>query len=380
MSQPVTMSQPADTHKTKKRKHAAAAVEDAAAGEPSTKRSKKDKDEKPHKHKDKHTHHHKDKAAAVAGASKADKKGKGRATDAAFRVVRASLSVSVAPVFANDLRGGVEEMLDSMLMRYIPALRGVVLAHDRLEFLDKVATIKADCPFANCRVAFDATVWSPQVGMKLSGKINLSSPDHISLLVHRTFNVSIPRHHITTDSYEFEYGPAENDPEFGAGQEGAAVEGGAGEEGAEGHVDGGGRWVHKSTGTKLGDADGYLEFTVVGLTIANQMLSLVGSIQPDPFSPEHVPKAAVTTAPSQPASAHLSEREVDAMMEEEDKEDSDDDLDPFQKLGKMADEEERRAREAQEEGQKEKKRKRKAEKGQDGATPVGDKKSKKKKS
>ncbi len=88
--------------------------------------------------------------------------------------------------------------------------------------------------------------------------------------MHRTFNVSIPRHHITTDSYEFEYGPAENDPEFGAGQDeptaaaAAAAEGGATEEGTEGHVDSGGRWVHKTTGMKLGDADGYLEFTVVG--------------------------------------------------------------------------------------------------------------------
>ena len=42
-----------------------------------------------------------------------------------------------------------------------------MLAHDNLRFLDTTATVKADCPFANCRVAFDATVWSPQVGMKL---------------------------------------------------------------------------------------------------------------------------------------------------------------------------------------------------------------------
>ena len=93
-----------------------------------------------------------------------------------------------------------------------------------------------------------------------AGRINLCSPDHISLLVHRTFNVSIPRHHIITDSYEFEYGPAENDPEFGAVQDEAA-------EGEKGHEDmdhGGGRWVHKITGTKLGDADDHLEFTVVG--------------------------------------------------------------------------------------------------------------------
>ena len=101
----------------------------------------------------------------------------------------------------------------------------------------------------------------------IAGKINLCSPDHISLLVHRTFNVSIPRHHITTDSYEFEYGPAENDPEFGAGQEKTDEGDAVAEDGAEEHVDGGGRWVHKLTGVKIGDPEGHLEFTVVGCVI-----------------------------------------------------------------------------------------------------------------
>ena len=70
------------------------------------------------------------------------------------------------------------------------------------------------------------------------------------------------------------------------------------------------------------------------------MLSLVGSIQPDPFSPEHVPQAPTTTAPSSsqrqrtaaavpradPLSA-LSEREVDAMIEEADADEEDSDAD-----------------------------------------------------
>ena len=87
----------------------------------------------------------------------------------------------------------------------------------------------------------------------------------MSLLVHRTFNVSIPRRHITTDTYEFEYGPAENDPEYGAGQEQAdGVDGTDAADGAEEQVESGGRWVHKLTGAKLGDAEGNLEFTVVG--------------------------------------------------------------------------------------------------------------------
>lgn len=239
------------------------------------------------------------------------------------------------------------------------------------------------------------------------GKINLSSPDHISLLVHRTFNVSIPRHHITTDVYEFEYGPAENDPEFGAGGAEETTQN-APAEGAEGQAESDGRWVHKVTGTKLGDADASLEFTVVGcvisiflafasahaksysLTIANQMLSLVGSIQPNPFSPEHVPKAAVTTSstttarPARHDPTLMSEREVDALIE--DAEDSSEE-DAFQKLGRLGDEAEaaeRRAREAAEEAaRKEKKRKRRESKAQenggDGAEASGEKKSKKKK-
>ena len=100
----------------------------------------------------------------------------------------------------------------------------------------------------------------------VAGKINLCSPDHISLLVHRTFNVSIPRHHIPTDEWEFEHGPAENDPEFGTAVE--AVDAQDGEDPGDARpsedVERGGRWIHKVTGDRLGGEEGRLEFTVVG--------------------------------------------------------------------------------------------------------------------
>lgn len=46
-------------------------------------------------------------------------KGKSRTSDlpSEFRIVNASLVLSVPPVFASDLRAGAEEMLDSMVMR-----------------------------------------------------------------------------------------------------------------------------------------------------------------------------------------------------------------------------------------------------------------------
>ena len=103
--------------------------------------------------------------------------------DSQFQVATTSLVLSVPPIFAGNPRGGVEEMLDSMIMRYlhsmlsskpssnsiryIPALQGVVLSHSNLKILNKTATIRGDSPFLICTIEFDATVWSPRVGIKL---------------------------------------------------------------------------------------------------------------------------------------------------------------------------------------------------------------------
>lgn len=188
--------------------------------------------------------------------------------------------------------------------RHEPTLNGVVLAHSDVHFLDRVARLQADSPFAICHVGFDALIWKPTRGMELSaclhrallrapsyynssrerglspfslsrtdqwlitpaGRVTLCSPDHVSLLVHRTFNVSIPRHHIPTDHWEFEYGPAENDPEFGNVDDDMDPDATADVQGddAQATTDQRGRWVHRITGDRLGGKDRCLRFTVVG--------------------------------------------------------------------------------------------------------------------
>jgi len=47
-------------------------------------------------------------------------------------------------------------------------LSGVVLAHSDVHFLDRVARLQADSPFAICHVGFEALIWNPTRGMKLS--------------------------------------------------------------------------------------------------------------------------------------------------------------------------------------------------------------------
>ncbi|KAK0212929.1 hypothetical protein DFS33DRAFT_1464601 [Desarmillaria ectypa] len=277
-------------------------------------------------------------------SKKKDKKGKGRESD--FHVVQASLVLSIPPKFADNPKSGVNEMLDSMVMRYIPGLQGVVLSHSNLTFLDEMASIKADCPFLVCRVTFDATVWSPHVGMRLEGRINLCSPDHISLLVHRTFNVSIPRHHIPSEDWEFEYGPAENDPQFGPGpaekDDEDAISPTAEKSGGEG-----GKWIHKLTGDLIGGKSGHLEFTVIGLTVANEMLSVLGSIQQDPFSPAHVTTSSNNQAPEE------SEGEGEGItLVEDDNASSVDEDDSFATLGREAEKAQKKAKEGKKQKRK----------------------------
>ena len=155
------------------------------------------------------------------------------------------------------------------------------MSHSNLALMSDTALTLPDSPFSRCTISFIALVWSPRVGMKLStyfheissestthklleGRINLCSPDHVSLLVHRTFNVSIPRQHLPFEEYEFEYGPAENDPEFGVRIASEGVSPGPGGAGEDQRVRDPGRWVHRTSSDPLGGDGRTIEFTIIG--------------------------------------------------------------------------------------------------------------------
>ncbi|TXT05002.1 hypothetical protein VHUM_03822 [Vanrija humicola] len=123
------------------------------------------------------------------------------------------MRLSVPPKFSADWLEGVCETLDGMLMRYVPQLGGVLLAHTKHELVDDMVRIINECPFGVVEVQFHSIVWAPKVGQVLYGTHSLSSPSHISLLFAKTFNVSIPLNHIPLGKYEFEHtdSPDEDD-------------------------------------------------------------------------------------------------------------------------------------------------------------------------
>ncbi|KZT57741.1 hypothetical protein CALCODRAFT_412488, partial [Calocera cornea HHB12733] len=190
--------------------------------------------------------------------------------DLPFTRIRATMTVSIPPMFANNPRRGVEEMLDSLVMKYSPTLEGVLLAHSELQFLSSTALLIADSPFSTARISYSALVWRPRIGMRLRGTVSLCGPDHVGLIMERTWNCSIPRWGIDENVWEFVPGVRE------WGQEG--------EEGVDN-----GWWKTRMSGDPLGAEKKSVDFTVVGMTIANQMLSLTGSLLTDPLNPANLP-------------------------------------------------------------------------------------------
>ncbi|WVN90965.1 uncharacterized protein L203_106210 [Cryptococcus depauperatus CBS 7841] len=246
----------------------------------SSSKHKKDKKEKHAKHE------HKEK-------SKKDKKHKkiieGKHEKSPFEHQLSRMRISVAPKYSGDVMVGVKEHLDSMIMRYLPQMGGVLLAHWDHSFEDDTAKIINECPFDVIKVRFHSILWAPKIDQKLYGTHSLSSPSHLSLLFSKTFNVSIPLQHIPTDMYEFEHTDEQAPDKDSDDDEDEVVYLGSG---APPMVEQVGRWKEKETGKTLGEG-GKIKFTVIGIQVSNCMLSLIGSLLPDPYNPPPAPEPAI---------------------------------------------------------------------------------------
>ncbi|GAA6015681.1 hypothetical protein JCM8202_001074 [Rhodotorula sphaerocarpa] len=174
--------------------------------------------------------------------------------------------------------------------------------------------------FTLANVEWEGVGWRPRIGMKLVGTLTLASASHVSLLLHNLFNASIPVSHLPTDTWEWDPECAvpavvlerrhaalplkqavsdvvqkatdaaedevKEEAEAGSeeAQEAEEVAGDEQEEAEEEYAAERGWWVHRKSREPLGGAEGRLEFTLVGLTTSNSLLSCTGSLLADPFS------------------------------------------------------------------------------------------------
>ncbi|KAJ1666010.1 hypothetical protein IW140_000565 [Coemansia sp. RSA 1813] len=211
-----------------------------------------------------------------------------------FTECTSKLTVTLAPVHSRDLWAGIHETLNSMLLRFVPQVRGVVLSYSRVKPLSDTALMFHDSPFGQLDVSAKLLLWRPIAGMTLRGSINVQSPDHVGLLLWDTFNASIPASFIPKNKYEWR---PFSDEEISARASMAIQK--ADSSAADGTIDsttqtpeqpsmavfetndnkfGSGEWVLKGTSESVGSS-GSLEFVVVDIIRANDVLSVTGALR-----------------------------------------------------------------------------------------------------
>ncbi|KAF9586157.1 hypothetical protein BGW38_009154 [Lunasporangiospora selenospora] len=204
-------------------------------------------------------------------------------TASAFSENTVKLYIHLPPCFAAKPIEGIQEQLNGFLMRYVPQVDGVVLAHSDLELLQSSGRVMYDSPYSHFWISVKLLVWKPIKGSVLYGTINLQSPDHIGLLLYGTFNASIPSRLIPKDKYEFSNDLSK--PRAKKAKANDTIKEDDSQEEDESSMDSflNGEWVVKGTGESIGD-EGVIGFEVAELVRTNDMLTVTGSLMGVPVT------------------------------------------------------------------------------------------------
>ncbi|KAG0377877.1 hypothetical protein BGX24_005264 [Mortierella sp. AD032] len=233
-----------------------------------------------------------------------------------FVEVQTKLYIHLPPCFANKPIEGIHEQLNGFLMRYMPQVDGVVLAHSDLKLLQTSGRIMYDSPYCHFWISVKLLVWRPVKGSTLYGTINLQSPDHIGLLLYGTFNASIPSEFIPKDKYVFNPNKSYSHPDTNSSDPDSPLM-------ATSILNG--EWVHKSTDESIGH-EGVIEFEVSELVRTNDMLTVTGSLMKVPVMarrasmlPKHSPLLAAESSQKKRSAPEDDDHETKRIKKEKKK-------------------------------------------------------------
>lgn len=118
---------------------------------------------------------------------------------AEFFEQRCSFPIHLHPSRLGNVREGVQEQLNGLLMTYVDELGGVLLAYSDLSLSTSPRTnplqagfIFQERSYIHFEVTIKALTWKVTVGERLEGVVNAVANDHVALLLHGAFNATIP--------------------------------------------------------------------------------------------------------------------------------------------------------------------------------------------
>lgn len=100
---------------------------------------------------------------------------------------------AIQPWCLGNVEEAIKNKLDYKIGKYDNDLNGILLSYKNLRVLTNVGTIRNDNADINFQVQADHFIFRPVVGALLRGIVNKKCHTHLAVLVHRVFNVVIPR-------------------------------------------------------------------------------------------------------------------------------------------------------------------------------------------
>ncbi|KAL2630500.1 hypothetical protein R1flu_015186 [Riccia fluitans] len=117
-------------------------------------------------------------------------------------VVHANIGVFVHPSRSANVKQGVHEILNSLLLKFNEEFDGVVLAYLKPKIIGKSARILAGLtPYFHVDLTAKLLIFSPSPGMLIEGKVNKIEKDYIGVVVLGLFNAAVGVSDIREDLY-----------------------------------------------------------------------------------------------------------------------------------------------------------------------------------
>eukprot|EP00079_Xenopus_tropicalis_P009379 XP_002933336.1 PREDICTED: DNA-directed RNA polymerase I subunit RPA43 [Xenopus tropicalis] len=101
--------------------------------------------------------------------------------------------LTLSPKFLQKKRSGIQEQLNTDLLKYNEGLKGVPVAYDSIKLVGELGDIFDDLGHIHINIEADFVIFNPKCGQTLVGIVNKVAPTHIGCLVHGCFNASIPK-------------------------------------------------------------------------------------------------------------------------------------------------------------------------------------------
>lgn len=113
--------------------------------------------------------------------------------NACVDICKETYHLALHPFHLTDVKASIKLLLNEKIAKYDKKLCGILLGYQNIQVLSSAGAINFDSCFIHFNIQAEFYIFKLDIGQILTGVVNKKSKDHIGCLVHKTFNVSLPR-------------------------------------------------------------------------------------------------------------------------------------------------------------------------------------------